>query len=203
MSIIKKLLTFISTKLGTFISRNTTIEDQYTKAANRIIDQIDQLRKRFVTAGTQRADLLALASVKDSSADSKEREIKHIMKTSPSTDVTTHAKLGLLYRRSAHALRAKAAELDSMQDEIKVKVNSLDSQREDLAVKLEFIRESNSANSMGISTVADVIETAELAKIDVDTIISRIDTFNGKNATGIESTSADVAEYLNSLKSEA
>ncbi|ARW57559.1 hypothetical protein [Serratia phage X20] len=200
MSILKKIVEFIRAKLGTFISHNTSIEDQYTVAANRIIDKIDQLRKRHVTSKKEIIRLNKLAEEKDQNAATKEREIRHILTTSPSTDVTTHAKLGLLYRRTAGALRVKATELVAMQEEIERTVVALDDQRADLAVKLEFIRESNAANSMGLSTAEDIVETAELAKVDVDTIISRIDTFNGSNATGVETTSADVAEYIESLK---
>ncbi|BBC78195.1 Hypothetical protein KNT65_gp147 [Escherichia phage EcS1] len=200
MSILKKIVEFIRSQLSFFMTKHTTIEQQYAEAANKIIDKINQLRKRYATSKKEISRLKALADEKDQNAASKEREIRHLMQTQPTVDVTTHAKLGLLYRRTAAALRTKASELVAMQEEIERTTVALDDQRADLAVKLEFIRESNAANSMGLSTADDIIETAELAKVDVDTIISRIDTFNGSNATGVESTSADLAEYLESLK---
>lgn len=199
MSILKKLVEFIRSKLGTFVVRNTTIEDQYTEAANSVINEIHKLRTRHVTATKEIVAKRNLAAENDAKAESKEKEIRHLMETSPSTDVTTLAKLGLLYRRTATALRGKADELVEMKSEIERTVVVLDDQRKDLAVKLEFIRETQKANAMGLDTGADIIESAELAKVDVQTIISRIDTFNTTPA-GVETTSADVAEYLASLK---
>ena len=199
MSILKKLVEFIRAKLGTFVARNTTIEDQYTRAANSIIDEIHKLRTRFVTAEREIKAKRDLAAENDAKAESKEKEIRHIMANNPAQDVTTLAKLGLLYRRTAAALRSKAQELEEMKLEITKTVVALDDQRQDLAVKLEYIRETQKANSMGLDTGADIIESAELAKVDVQTIISRIDTFNTTPA-GVETTSADVAEYLESLK---
>ena len=199
MSILKKIVEFIRAKLGTFVARNTSIEDQYVKAADSIIDEIHKLRTRHVTATREIKAKRDLADENDAKAESKEKEIRFELANNPQKDVTTLAKLGLLYRRTAGALRQKAIELEEMKSEIARTVVTLDDQRQDLAVKLEFIRETQKANSMGLDTGADIIESAELAKVDVQTIISRIDTFNTTPA-GVETTSADVAEYLASLK---
>ena len=48
MSILKKLVEFIRSKFGTFVAQNTSVEDQYTTAANRIIDEITKLRTTHV-----------------------------------------------------------------------------------------------------------------------------------------------------------
>lgn len=66
-------------------------------------------------------------------------------------------------------------------------------------MKLEYIRETRAANSMGLDNVADIIESASLMKVDVQTTLSRIDTFN-TTPVGIETTTADLQEYLESLK---
>ena len=86
-----------------------------------------------------------------------------------------------------------------MLTEIETTVVALDDQREDLKVKLEYIRETRAANSMGLDNVADIIESASLMKVDVQTTLSRIDTFN-TTPVGIETTTADLQEYLESLK---
>lgn len=50
-----------------------------------------------------------------------------------------HAKLGLLYRRTAEQLTTKADGYAEMRIEIAKKVVELDDARQELAVKLEYI----------------------------------------------------------------
>ena len=57
MSILKKLVEFIRSKFGTFVAQNTSIEDQYTMAANRIIDEITKLRTTHVKSVNEERDL--------------------------------------------------------------------------------------------------------------------------------------------------
>lgn len=196
MSILKKIFEFIRTKLGTAIAKNTSVEDQYTLGANRIIDEITKLRTTHVKSVNEEKRLRTLAKEKDSLAESKEREIRNLHQQG--VDVTTHAKLGLLYRRTSAALTAKADEYVGMRAQIEETVVKLDDQRQDLAVKLEYIRETRNASALGISSADDVIEIANLAKVDVDAIIMKVDTFSGAQP-GTETTSADVEEYLASL----
>ena len=197
MAILKKLVEFIRSKFGTFVAQNTSIEDQYTMAANRIIDEITKLRTTHVKSVNEEKRLLKLADEKDQAGASKEREIRRLL--AEGAPVETLAKLGLLYRRTATALRAKAAEYKEMRAQIEQTVVKLDEQRLDLAVKLEYIRETRNANALGITSADDVIEIAELAKVDVQDIMMKVETFNGSQP-GIETTSADVQEYLDSLK---
>lgn len=199
---LKKLVAFIRAKLGTFMSRNTSVEDQYTEAANILIDKIHVLQTRFVNSKAEKVRLKALAEEKRTRQASKEKEIIHLSKTQPTTDLTTHLKLALLYRNTAKALDKKADEIDGLQEEIKSAVVKLDDQRADLAVKLEYIREARSADSLGLESVADVIKSAELTGVDVETILRRVDTFNTSEVPAeIQTTSADVAEYLEELRS--
>ncbi|MFP9035556.1 hypothetical protein, partial [Enterococcus faecalis] len=86
-----------------------------------------------------------------------------------------------------------------MRIEIAKKVVELDDARQELAVKLEYIRETRAANALGISTADDVVEIAALTKVDIEDTLARVETFNG-NISGVETTSADVQEYINSLK---
>lgn len=197
MSTLKKLVEFIRSKFGSFVVRNTSIEDQYTNAATLIIDEIHKLRQTHIKSVNEEKRLIGLADEKDQLAGSKEREIRRLISTGANVD--THAKLGLLYRRTAEALRAKASGYSAMREEIERTVVSLDDQRADLAVKLEYIRETRSANALGISTADDVIELAELAKNDVKTIIMKVDTFNSA-VPGTETTTADIQDYIASLK---
>lgn len=197
MAILKKLVAFIRAKLGTFVAKNTTVEDQYTEAANILIDKITQLRVSHVKSVNEEKRILALAIEKDKLAESKEKEIRRLI--AENMNVETHAKLGLLYRRTAAALREKAAGYAGMREEIERKVVELDDARLDLAVKLEYIRETRSAADLGISSADDVIELASLAKVSVDDITMKVETFNGAEP-GTTTTTADVQEYLASLK---
>ncbi|ARB05923.1 hypothetical protein fHeYen901_150 [Yersinia phage fHe-Yen9-01] len=199
MKTIKSVLNFVRSKISTVVSKNTTVEDQYTDAANQLIDKIKSLRQRYVTSKSEITRLEDLANQKDKQGASKEREIRALLADNKDANVVTHAKLGLLYRRTAEALRSKTVKLVEMQTQIAQTVVELDEQRQDIAIKLEFIRESKAANSMGLDTSESVIELAELTKIDIDTILMRVDTFNGSDPA-MTTTSADVTDYINSLK---
>ncbi len=197
---LKKIVEFIRAKLGTFTARNTSVEDQYTAAANRLIDEIHKLRTRYETSKAEKVRLTKAANDKRERQASKEKEIKHFMATEPDRDLTMHVKLAILYRNTAAALDKKAAEIDGIQASIKEAVVKLDDERQNLSVKLEFIRESRAVNSMGIDSVEDVILSSGLTSVDVETILRRVDTFNGEQVPAeVQATSADVAEYLASL----
>lgn len=197
MSILKKIVEFIRAKLGTAIANNTTVEDQYTHGANLIIDKIKQLKISHVKSINEEKRIRALADEKNALALSREKEIRRLLVEG--VDVTTHAKLGLLYRRTAEALIKKADDYVGMRKEIEAKVVELDDKRLDLAVKLEYIRETRSANALGIATAEDVIEIASLAKVEVEDTLMKVETFNS-SIPGTETTSADVADYIASLK---
>lgn len=198
---LKKIVEFIRAKFATFASRNTSVEDRYNQAANSLIDEIHKLRTRFETSKAEKVKLIKLAAEKRQREEQKQKEIKHLLATDPTVDVTVHAQLAILYRNTAVALDKKAAEIDDIQKSIKEAVVELDNQRQNIAVKLEFIREARSVNSMGIDSVEDVVLSAGLTNVDVETILRRIDTFNGEQIpTEVQTTSADVAEYLASLK---
>ncbi|WCZ66424.1 hypothetical protein [Yersinia phage MHG19] len=198
-----KIREFFKSKVATAVNNNISVEDQYNRAADLLIEQIAKLQKRHVTSITEEKRLKALAAEKNEAAKSKERDIIHLRKTQPNTDLTTHVKLALLYKSSGEQLIKKAEELKAMRAEIESSVVQLDDSRKDLAVKLEFIRESKAANALGLSTADDVIELAGLTKVDIDTILMRVDTFKGEGAAGVETaTSADVAEYLAAIDAQ-
>lgn len=200
---LKKLVAFIRAKFGTFAARNTSVEDQYTEAGNRLIDEIHKLKTRSVTSRKEKVRLLELSREKTARQEAKEKEIKYLMKTNPTQDLTTHVKLAILYRNTAAALKKKADEIDGIQESIAEAVIKLDDERQSLAVKLEFIREARSVDAMGIESVEDVVLSAGLTSVDVETILRRVDTFNSDQIPAeIQATSADVAEYLESLKAQ-
>ncbi|MGQ3469502.1 hypothetical protein, partial [Xanthomonas campestris] len=140
MSILKKLVEFIRSKFGTFVAQNTSVEDQYTTAANRIIDEITKLRTTHVKSVNEEKRLLKLADEKDQAGASKERVVRRLL--SEGAPFETLAKLGLLYRRTATALLEKAGEYKEMRAQIEQTVVMLDELRLDLAVTLEYIRET-------------------------------------------------------------
>src|SRR5699024_2362927 len=114
-------------------------------------------------------------------------------------DVQVHAKLGLLYRRTAKQLRKKADDYVEMRNEIKLKVKELDDSRQELAVKLEYIRETRKVSALGIATADDVVEIAALTKIDIEDTLMRVETYKCPQV-GVDTTSADIEEYINSHK---
>lgn len=197
MAILKQIVAFIRAKLGTFVTRNTSVEDQYTSAANTIIDKITQLRNSHVLSINEEKRIRKLASEKVTLAESTEKEIRRLL--AAGQKVGTHAKLGLLYRRTAEALLAKADEYITMRIEIEQRVVELDDTRKDLAVKLEYIRETRSAAELGVATAEDVVEIAALTKVAVEDTLMKIETFHGTEPAMV-ATESDVEEYLASLK---
>ncbi|ADO19487.1 hypothetical protein VR20_138 [Escherichia phage vB_EcoM_VR20] len=197
MNTLKKLVEFIRSKLGTAMAQNLSIEDQYTKAASTLIDKITELQTAHVKSVNEEKRIRELANEKDQLAASKEREIRKLI--ADGADVQVHAKLGLLYRRTAKQLRKKADDYVEMRNEIKLKVKELDDSRQELAVKLEYIRETRKVSALGIATADDVVEIAALTKIDIEDTLMRVETFKGPQV-GVDTTSADIEEYINSLK---
>lgn len=197
MAILKQIIAFIRAKLGTFVTRNTSVEDQYTGAANTIIDKITQLRNSHVLSINEEKRIRKLASEKVTLAESTEKEIRRLL--AAGQKVGTHAKLGLLYRRTAEALLAKADEYITMRIEIEQRVVELDDTRKDLAVKLEYIRETRSAAALGVATAEDVVEIAALTKVAVEDTLMKIETFHGTEPAMV-ATESDVEEYLANLK---
>ena len=197
MNTLKKLVEFIRSKLGTAMAQNLSIEDQYTQAASTLIDKITELQTAHVKSVNEEKRIRALADEKDQLAASKEREIRKLI--ADGADVQVHAKLGLLYRRTAKQLRKKADDYVEMRNEIKLKVKELDDSRQELAVKLEYIRETRKVSALGIATADDVVEIAALTKIDIEDTLMRVETFKGPQV-GVDTTSADIEEYINSLK---
>lgn len=197
---LKKIVEFIRAKFSTFAARNTTLEDQYTMAANRLIDEIHKLQTRFETSKSEKVKLLKLAEEKRAAQASTDKQIRHLRQTQPETDLSTHVKLAILYRNTSAALEKKAAEIDGIQESIKSAVVKLDDERQALAVRLTYIREVKSVDSMGIESVEDVMLSAGLTSVDVETILRRVDTFNSEQIPAeIKSTDADVAEYMANL----
>lgn len=195
MKTLKNLWNFISTKLNSFFKKNLSAQDQMTAAAETLISEIKRLKTVFAKSETEEKRIRALVVEKTKQAAAKDEEIKRLVKEG--LPVTTHAKLAILFRRTADALLAKADDLVTMRGEIAKAVVEMDNQRQDLAVKLEYIRETKAANELGITCTDDVVELAALTKIDIEDTMMRIETFNGDRQT--EVTSAEVQNYINSL----
>lgn len=199
MSTLKKLVAFIRAKLTSFMSRNLSVEDQYIQAAESVIDEVHKLRTRHVTATTDIRDFEKRRDEKVAAAESVEKDIRYRLSQSAEADVTTQAKLGILHRRMAEAFDTKIVELRNMKIEIEKSVVDLDDVRKDLQSKLEVYRVQREANALGLGTAEDVIDSANLSKIDVETHITRIQTFNSEPTNAV-TTSADIAEYLANLQ---
>ncbi|UOX40442.1 hypothetical protein OBDJBBDK_00118 [Aeromonas phage AhFM11] len=193
---IKNVVEFVRTKIATFVKKNTSVEDQYTKAAEHVISQIKKLEVAHVKSMNEEKRLRTLAGHKEIDASRKDDEIRTLI--SRGVPVDTQVKLAILYRRTASALNTRADDLVKMRDEIKVAVVELDNTRVDLAAKLEFIRETRNAEELGISCADDVIEMAGLTRVDVNDVMMRIETFHGDKQTAV--TVSEVENYIAGLK---
>lgn len=199
MAILKQIIAFIRAKMGTFMTKNLSVEDQYIQAADSIIDEVHKLKTRHVTAGTDIRKFTDKANEKIAAAESIEKDIRFTLQQDPNADVTSKARLGILNRRMAEAFQNKVQELISMKSEIERTTVELDDVRKDLQAKLEVCRAQREAAAMGLGTSEDVAESAALVKIDVESHITRIKTFNAEPAVSA-TTNADIDEYLANLR---
>lgn len=195
---LKKLIQFLKTKLNAFFNKNVSVEERYAEAANSIIDEITKLRIAREKSINEEKRVLAVAKEKREKAESRENTIREMIKNGDN-NVQTHVKLGLLLRQSEKVLNERAAEYPAMRDKIDETVSELNDTLEDYAVKLEYIRETQAAGTLGISTADDVVESANLVKIEVDEIVMRVKTFSGDVVGSVESTKYDQEQYLKSI----
>ena len=112
MNTLKKIVEFIRTKLGSAMAKNLSVEEQYTAAAAKLLDKIKDLKTASVKSINEEKRIRELIVEKNKQAESKEREIRKLL--SEGQDVTMHAKLGLLYRRTAEQLTTKADGYDDV-----------------------------------------------------------------------------------------
>ncbi|MGL4521465.1 MAG: hypothetical protein ACRCWQ_02770 [Bacilli bacterium] len=194
---LKKIASFIKTKLSVAIEKNTSLEDQYSEAANLIITQITELRQRHVDATAEESNLYRSIRLKQDQKDKKDKEILSIIANGGKPE--THVKLAILYTRTIEAYRARQSELAVMKSSIDRTVVELDEHRQDLAVKLEYVRETQKANAMGINTEDDVIQIAGTTVVNVQDIMMRIETFTPGTTHDTTTTSTDISEYLATL----
>lgn len=194
----KKIANFVKTKLAVSVQKSLSVEEQYHAAADELIKKIFELKRRHATIGTEIANLEKTRVQKTEQRDRKIKEIKYLMKQG--TNVETHAKLAMLYERHAEAITKRIAELQATRNAIDEAVVGLDDRRTDLAVKLELIRESRAAGELGINTEDDVFQLAELTSLDVEEVITRVQTFTGDSIDNSHVTNAEVAEFLERLK---
>ncbi|AFN39471.1 hypothetical protein [Aeromonas phage AS-yj] len=195
MKTLKQIWAFITAKILTFTTKNVTVEDQYTGAAERIINEITRLRTAHVKSIKEEKRLRSLAEEKTNLAVKKENEIRGLLKKG--VNVESHGKLGILYRRTSEALTKKADEFVGMRSEIEVATVRLNDQLNDLQVKLEFIRETKAANELGVASAEDVVEAAALVDIDVSEVLTRVNTFTGDKVTQV--SDIEVQDYIDSL----
>lgn len=198
---IKKVTDFFKTKTEVAMVKNISVEEQYTAAALKIIQEIEKLRKRDVTARSDIKKFLALAGEKQIAKENKDAEILRIRKNNPVADVSTHVKLALLYKHSSEQYAKNAKELEDMLKSIAITVVALSDKRDDFSVRLELLRETEKAKAMGLSSVDEVIESAAFLDIDVETILSKVEVVHGPQNNQIIDNSK-MEEYLTELEAK-
>lgn len=194
-----KLFDLLKVKRSAFVAKNMSVEESLIHAADLVISEIKKLSIRYYTAEAEVSDLNSKISAEKERHSDKERNLKFLIsKNDPS--VKEKARLVLLLAKVVKRLESTRDEKLAMMESIKEAGKQLKQQQETLADRLELVRETNRAESMGISTEADVKEAVGITTVTVDDILMRLETFKGTGKSGDEVENVDVEEYLASLK---
>ncbi len=199
----KKIAEFFKVKAEAAMIKNTSIEEQYQAASLQIIDEIKRLKVRHATSKLNVTKFTKLAEEKDEARAKVDKEIIHLRKTSPETDVSTRIKLALLHKHSASNYRNQVEEEKAMQLEIEASVRKLDDTKDDLAIRLELIRATEAAREQGMENVAEIVHFTDIAQINVESTLDKVRVLKGDDQTSVSIGSADLADYLAELEAKA
>ncbi|WJZ28019.1 hypothetical protein NCTGTJJY_CDS0140 [Serratia phage 92A1] len=202
MKIIKTIKSFFKGKVATAIASSISAEDKYNQAALTLIHEIDRLSHSQVASVNQISKLRTTAQTHAEAQSKKEREIKHIAKTSGEIS-KTHAKIAMQHKILAEAATKKALSLEEKNNEIDIQVVNLGSALDEIKAQLEYIRLAKESNSLGLELPSDVIESVGHVKVDVDTLIREVDTFLGSKAGTMTTTDLDLEMYMADLAKQA
>lgn len=193
-----KLLDLFKVKRSAFVAKNMSVEDSLIHAADLVITEITKLSTRYFTAESELADLDQKIEEEKSRHYDKERNLKYLIsKNDPS--VKDKARLVLLLAKVIKRLEQQRDDKKALMKSLIEAGKQLKEQQASLADRLELVRETQRAESMGIVDTSDVNEAVGVTTVKVDDILMRIDTFKGKTLTE-EVESVDVEQYLDSLK---
>lgn len=197
MKFLKMIVEFLRTKFGAFAAKNTSATDKLNAAARRIIDNIDMLRHRDVSAANEISKIRAKGEASAAEYQKREKEILLLRRQGkPVQEVMV--KIALQHRQISEAMTQRADALVEMTKQIKATVVEMDDKLQEIKMQLEFARLNEESKAMGIGSVEDVIESAGHANVDVDTILTEIDVFIGDEARGVAS-STDITLYMAEL----
>lgn len=196
----KKIGSFFSSKVETMIEKNTSPEDAWRGAGRILIAEIDRLRHTRVSAVQEIAKMKKKVEEHKNLHTGKESEIKKLLSSEQEVS-NSHYVLALQHRNIWQGLQKKIEDLEGMNKEIDVSVVELDRKLADVKINLEIIELNKQTESLGLTVSEDVIAAVGHTSVSVDTIVTKIDVLlGGKNAASV--TSADVSEYIDSLKSK-
>lgn len=198
----KRIAAFLKVKTDSAMIKNMSVQEQYESAALQIIQEIKKLRQRHVEAKGEIVRFRQIAKQKDEARAKVDSDILTVRKTSPKTDVSTRVKLALIHKHSAVQFRKKADALEEMLVQIEDTVRLYSDKRDDLAIRLELIRETKAAREAGLENVDDVLESAAMLDIDIDTILSEVQVFKGDDTTAVNIGSSDMEDYLSQLEAQ-
>lgn len=193
------LKNFLKTKTSAFFAKRIDSEESLTHAADIIITEITALSKRYYQAENQISNLKSEIFNESARLEKRESQIKRAMEEN-NPNVTEIAKIGLTLRTIIEAKKANVKRLEEMKASLLAAGKELETQRNNLSYKLELIRETNRAKSMGINTESDVKELLGATTADVKDILMRVETFKGIGNDNSEASSLDLKDYLESLK---
>lgn len=198
MKFFKNIANFFTTKTNTAVKRALSAEDQYTKAATIIIDKIDSLRKADVNSTAEVAKLKKSIKEHRGHAATVEESIRISLANGQTVPQAKYV-LALQRNKIADALEAKIESLEGMKVNIAVKVVELDDKLEEIKANLEVIRLTEETDKLGIQMPEDVNRIADIAMIDVDTIMTEVETFIG-NTSNVSVNPDDLSVYMAKFK---
>lgn len=176
MSLLKNAKNFFSTKLNFFFKSNLSAEERYTQAATAIINKIDELRHAEITATQSIAHLKEKSKEHFKNSNLKEEHIR-LLKSKNQPVPKAYFIAALQYKKLGEALEAEVENRKKSIILIAEKVVELADKLEEIKANLEVIKLNKETDALGIKLPEDVMASTNHVLVDVDTIISEVDTF--------------------------
>lgn len=176
MSLLKNTKNFFSTKLNFFFKSNLSAEERYTQAATAIINKIDELRHAEITATQSIAHLKEKSKEHFKNSNLKEEHIR-LLKSKNQPVPKAYFIAALQYKKLGEALEVEVENRKKSIMVIAEKVVELADKLEEIKANLEVIKLNKETDALGIKLPEDVMASTNHVLVDVDTIISEVDTF--------------------------
>lgn len=191
MSLLKNTKNFFSTKLNFFFKSNLSAEERYTQAATAIINKIDELRHAEITATQSIAHLKEKSKEHFKNSNLKEEHIR-LLKSKNQPVPKAYFIAALQYKKLGEALEAEVENRKKSIMAIAEKVVELADKLEEIKANLEVIKLNKETDALGIKLPEDVMASTNHVLVDVDTIISEVDTFTESSNVTVNMTELEL-----------